>query len=148
MTASPAPTPSPSTDWTLPEEERIRQSMLRRLQLLRRCNDDIKLQAKCIAHLRNSVVDFVSDWCWTYDPRNLIREAYRIKGIAAEDCRSIFFDWALGLKDGQDSVEAAQALLAHYAGEPEEHPMTGLLREAAERRASVRRRGGGAAGRR
>ena len=84
----------------------------------------------------------------TYDPRNLIREAYRIEGIGAEDCRSIFFDWALGLKDGQDPVKAAQALLAHYADEPADHPMTGLLREAAERRASLRRRGGGAAGRR
>ena len=83
-----------------------------------------------------------------YDPRNLIREAYRIDGIAAEDCRSIFFDWALGLKDGEDPVAAAQALLAAYAAEPHDHPMTILLREAAERRASTRRRSGGAKGRR
>ena len=33
------------------------------------------------------------------DPKNLIREAYRIEGISEPECRSIFLDWALSLKD-------------------------------------------------
>lgn len=82
-----------------------------------------------------------------YDPRNLIREAYRIDGISVPDCRSIFLDWALGLADGQDGAEAAGALLAHHADQPVDHPMSVVLREAAEGRARARRRGG-AAGRR
>ena len=83
----------------------------------------------------------------THDPRTLIREAFRIEGIGLADCRSIFLDWALGLKDGQDGGAAAAALLAHYADQPADHPMTKVLREAAEGRARPRRRGG-AAGRR
>lgn len=76
-----------------------------------------------------------------YDPTNLILEAYRIDGITPEDCRGIFFDWAMGLKDA-DPADAARALLAHHASEPADHPMTGLLRDAVEGRASARRRGG------
>lgn len=83
----------------------------------------------------------------TYDPRNLIREAYRIEGITLADCRSIFLDWALGLAEGQDGGQAASALLAHYADQPADHPMSVVLREAREGRARARRRGG-AAGRR
>lgn len=74
------------------------------------------------------------------DDRALIAEAYRIDGITVEDCRSIFFDWALGLK-AADPAEAAAHLLADYAPPPE-HPMTGLLREAMTRSASPQRRGG------
>jgi len=33
------------------------------------------------------------------DPRGLIREAYRMKGLTKAGCRSIFLDWALGLDD-------------------------------------------------
>jgi len=76
------------------------------------------------------------------DPRDLIGEAYRIEGIGREDCRSIFFDWALGLPEGRDAAEAAAALIAHHAGQPADHPMTGLLREAIEGTATRRRRGG------
>ncbi len=66
-----------------------------------------------------------------YDPRGLIREAYRIEGIGAADCRSIFLDWALGLPAGTSPAEAAAALLAEHRG-PADHPMTVLLRQAAE----------------
>jgi hypothetical protein len=65
------------------------------------------------------------------DPRGLIREAYRIEGIGPEDCRSIFFDWAMGLAAGVDPAGAAAALRAHHAAEPADHPMTLLLEEAA-----------------
>ena len=43
------------------------------------------------------------------DPKGLIREAYRIDGITAGECRSIFLDWALSLPDGQDSRRRSDA---------------------------------------
>ena len=46
------------------------------------------------------------------DPSDLIHEAYRIEGIVVEECRSIFFDWALGLDDGVDMVAAATSALS------------------------------------
>ena len=75
------------------------------------------------------------------DPRALIREAYRIEGIGPEDCRSIFLDWALGAKEGRDEAAAA-ALLARYGTEHPHHPMTALLRQAAEADARPRGRRG------
>ena len=64
------------------------------------------------------------------DPRGLIREAYRIEGIGPEDCRSIFFDWAMGLAPGIDPGEAAATLRGVYAASADDHPMTVLLDEA------------------
>ena len=66
-----------------------------------------------------------------HDPRGLIREAYRIEDLDEAGCRSIFFDWALGLPAETDPAEAARDLMEHHAGEPADHPMSGLLREAA-----------------
>lgn len=80
------------------------------------------------------------------DPRGLIHEAFRIEGIGPEDCRSIFFDWALGLPEPAEASRAARALLAHH-GAPEDHPMSVLLREAAEGAAIRHGRSGGRAGR-
>ena len=78
------------------------------------------------------------------DPRALIYEAYRIEGIVAADCRSIFFDWALGVAPGRDMAADAAALLRHYEAEAPDHPMTAVLREGAEtppkRRRGERRR--------
>ena len=81
-----------------------------------------------------------------YDARNLIAEAYRIEGIGAADCRSIFLDWALGLPAGVAPGRAAAALLARHRP-PADHPMTVLLAEAAEGAAGQGRRRGGARGR-
>lgn len=64
------------------------------------------------------------------DPRGLIREAFRIEGIGPEDCRSIFFDWAMGLAPGTDAAAAAKALRAHHADAPDGHPMIALLQQA------------------
>lgn len=79
-----------------------------------------------------------------HDPRSLIYEAYRIEGLTVEDARTIFLDWALGLPAGTDAAAAARALLAHHAGQPDDHPMSILLTEAAAHTASGpgRRRGG------
>ena len=49
------------------------------------------------------------------DPKGLIREAYRIEGIALPECRSIFLDWALSLPDGRDQKQALTELHAAYA---------------------------------
>ena len=65
------------------------------------------------------------------DPRNLIHEAFRIEGIGAEECRAIFFDWAIGLDSELDLTEAARQLHADLAPAYPEHPMTALLAEAA-----------------
>ena len=82
----------------------------------------------------------------SFDRRGVIAESYRIEGIGAADCRSIFLDWTLGLPDDAAPSEAAAALLGHYRP-PEDHPMTALLREAAEGMPGTGRRRGGAMGR-
>ena len=76
------------------------------------------------------------------DSRGLIREAYRIEGIGAAECRSIFLDWVLGLPDGSATGPAIEAMLARYGEDAPDHPMTAVLREGLEGAASPRRRGG------
>ena len=68
------------------------------------------------------------------DPRGLILEAYRM-AIGPADCRTIFFDWALGLPGPAGAAEIA-ALLAHYGPRHPDHPMTAVLREGLERAAA------------
>ncbi|MFC4668205.1 hypothetical protein ACFO5X_06540 [Seohaeicola nanhaiensis] len=75
------------------------------------------------------------------DPKNLVREAYRIEGITEPECRSIFLDWALSLPQGADVAGALNRLLDHYAGEAG-HPMTSVLRAGLESAGPPRRRGG------
>ena len=81
-----------------------------------------------------------------FDPQGLIREAYRIEGIDPEGCRAIFFDWVLGLDAALDPAAAARALHEAYARLHPDHPMTRILREAAEEPGegtrAMRRRGG------
>ena len=76
------------------------------------------------------------------DPKGLIREAYRIDGIGAPECRSIFLDWALGVPLGADPREKVRALLARHAKEAGDHPMTVTLKAALEEGSGPRRRGG------
>lgn len=76
----------------------------------------------------------------THDPKGLIREAYRIDGIGAPECRSIFLDWALGAPD--DANAAITALLDAYGPENPDHPMTQVLRAALDAAPTPRRRGG------
>lgn len=63
------------------------------------------------------------------DPRALIVEAYRIDGIHEADCRSIYFDWAMGAAAERDMVADTSALLAYYEADAPDHPMTKVLRE-------------------
>ncbi len=76
------------------------------------------------------------------DPKGLIREAYRIEGITAGECRSIFLDWALGVPLGEDTEERVQKLLTQYADQPADHPMTQTLVAALRKTEPARRRGG------
>jgi hypothetical protein len=82
------------------------------------------------------------------DPKGLIREAYRIEGIAAAECRSILLDWALSLPPGTDYAAALRTVVAAHCGDPAHspaHPMTLVLRAGLEGPAAPRRRGGRAA---
>ena len=74
------------------------------------------------------------------DPRGLIFEAYRMQ-IGAQDCRTIFLDWALG-RPADTAAEDIAALIAHYAARQPDHPMTAVLRAGLEAAAPPRRRGG------
>jgi hypothetical protein len=74
------------------------------------------------------------------DPRGLIQEAYAIEGIGTEECRSILFDWAVGLDSGLDTVAAAKRLHADLAVSNPDHPMSRLLAEAAHGTPRRRRR--------
>ena len=75
------------------------------------------------------------------DPRGVIAEAYRMAGIGAPECRTIFLDWALAQ---EGDLRPAVARLLN--GRPD-HPMTDVLHAAlAPPHRSGRR--GGAAGRR
>jgi len=78
------------------------------------------------------------------DPKGLIRESYRIDGVTAGECRSILVDWALSLPLDADQPGAAARLHATYA--EADHPMTGLLAEAARSGSAAPRRRGGRAG--
>lgn len=72
------------------------------------------------------------------DPKGLISEAYKIGGITAEQCRSIFLDWALSYAG--DTQEALTDLLERA---PEtDHPMTEVLKSGLQSAARPRRRGG------
>jgi len=80
------------------------------------------------------------------DPKGLIRESFRIEGIGAEECRSIFLDWALSLDAAVDPAEAMRAVLATY-GADAEHPMSVVLTEGLIREGERPKRRGGRAGR-
>lgn len=80
-----------------------------------------------------------------FDPKGFVRESYRIEGITAGECRSIFIDWALSLPLGTDQATAAAGLLT--PDRPVDHPMTTLLREAVDASAQKLGRRGGRAGR-
>lgn len=76
------------------------------------------------------------------DPRGLIYESYRIEGISAEQCRSIFFDWALGMDTTRDNRADIQMLLDTYGVGQPDHPMTLVLQEGLQTPSRPRRRGG------
>jgi hypothetical protein len=76
------------------------------------------------------------------DPKGLIRESYRIDGIGLPECRSIFLDWAISVPAGADAHALIPDLLALYAQDAPDHPMTQVLREGLAGPAPGGRRGG------
>ncbi len=76
------------------------------------------------------------------DPKGLIFESYRIDGITAGECRSIFLDWALSLPEEGDTATALRALLAQYEPDFPDHPMNTVMREGLGSMGPPRRRGG------
>ena len=50
------------------------------------------------------------------DRKGLIEEAYKIDGITAAECRSIFLDWALSY-DGE-AAEGIAAVIEKHSDEP------------------------------
>lgn len=78
------------------------------------------------------------------DPKGLIREAFRIEGISAPECRSIFVDWALSVK-ADDHAPLITTLLARHKAEPDTHPMKAVLQEGLAAKPASGRRGGRAA---
>ncbi|MCA8880684.1 MAG: hypothetical protein KDA73_12195 [Rhodobacteraceae bacterium] len=76
------------------------------------------------------------------DPKDLIAESYRIDGIGAEECRSIFLDWALSTELPKGHAPAVRALLERHGAAHPDHPMTVVLREAAAQPRPAGRRGG------
>ena len=81
------------------------------------------------------------------DPKGLIRESYRIEGITAGECRSVFMDWALSLPAGADTAEPLRVLIATYGLAEPGHPMSAILSEALVPATTPPRRRGGRAGR-
>ena len=77
------------------------------------------------------------------DPKGLIADAYKIDGIVAAECRSIFLDWALSYQ-GVPAVGIA-ALLARHTDEAADHPMSVTLRAGLMAPQTPKRRGGRAA---
>jgi hypothetical protein len=78
------------------------------------------------------------------DPKGLIREAYRIEGISAAECRSVLVDWALSLPADADYRDALSTVIAAHAGDAG-HPMTAVLHEGLKPGPAPGRRGGRAA---
>lgn len=79
------------------------------------------------------------------DPRALIEESFKIEGITAGECRSIFLDWALGVGMDRDVKGDVEKLLVKHADQAQDHPMTQTLVEALAEAKPARRRGGRAA---
>lgn len=77
-----------------------------------------------------------------YDPKALIREAYRLEGIGKPECRTIFLDWALSLPDAVAVPDALAELIARHVTSAPDHPMSAVLREGLEKARSPARRGG------
>lgn len=79
------------------------------------------------------------------DRKGLVRESYRIDGITYAECRSIFIDWALSVPVGVDTTDALRSVIAFYALQAPDHPMSKVLHEALVPADAPRRKGGRAA---
>ena len=74
------------------------------------------------------------------DPNRLIFESYNIEGVTEQECRSIFFGWAVSLDEAFDPFDAIKNLLDNYESSNPNHPMTRVLREGLKKENLVRSR--------
>ena len=79
----------------------------------------------------------------TLDPRNMIGECYRIEGINAAQCRSVFLDWLLSAPDTPDMPTQIAVLLEQYADQAPDHPMSHVLQQGQGELALPKGRRGG-----
>lgn len=75
------------------------------------------------------------------DPKGLIREAYAMEGLGPAECRSIFLDWALGLRT--EPRVAILAMLERHGARAPDHPMTRVLCDGLGPAPDAARRRGG-----
>lgn len=80
-----------------------------------------------------------------FDPKGLVREAYRIEGITEAECRTIFLDWAIQVPVGVEAPTHIKAALDMYAQDNPDHPMTVTLKAGLATAPATKRRGGRAA---
>ncbi|MCV6594595.1 MAG: hypothetical protein OIF48_16720 [Silicimonas sp.] len=76
------------------------------------------------------------------DPKGLIRESFRIEGISAPECRSIFLDWAISVPNGVEPAPYLRALIEEYRPDFPDHPMITVLEGALQPPTRTGRRGG------
>lgn len=74
------------------------------------------------------------------DLKGLIADAYRIEGISPEECRAIFFDWALSVPADADTRALITILLDRHGDVG--HPMTQVLQDGLQAPTKPKRRGG------
>ena len=63
------------------------------------------------------------------DPKRLIWQAYQIKGISIQECRTIFLDWLFGVPNEQDMESLLEELYTAYGSLYPEHDMTRIICE-------------------
>jgi hypothetical protein len=76
------------------------------------------------------------------DPTGLIAESFLIDGISASECRTIFFEWAMGIGADVDTQAAVKIHLARHQPTHPDHPMIVTLLAALGDLRPPRRKGG------
>ena len=76
------------------------------------------------------------------DPKALVYESFRIEGITAAECRTIFLDWVLSLPVEHDTATSLKLLIEKYSPDFPDHPMTEVMRQGLTTMGTPRRRGG------
>lgn len=77
------------------------------------------------------------------DPRGMIYEAYRIKGVSLEECRMIFLDWAMNTPQGNMNAYLLELLAEYEAKNDAGHPMTQVIKDGLKSSATAGKRRGG-----
>ncbi len=75
------------------------------------------------------------------DERGLIYESFRMDGITIEECRTIFFDWAIGAPAG-DIKSHLQIFLDEYQAANPDHPMIETILDGMKTAPKKGRKGG------